>query len=308
MTAMHLENFDLNLLVAIDALHRRQSVTSAADELHITQSAMSSALKRARLHFDDDIFFYDGQRMVPTAFGTELAKRIPDLIAQLRTLVRMRVTTQLSDLKRQFTIIASDYVSAAYISFLIRRLNETAPDVSITVVPFTQRAIEEFRRGVIDFLLAPEFAFEAGFDATPIFRDDFQCVMCRSNPLATGDFSVDRFFESPHVITEFFLENGKSHFERWLEAQGRDIKVAAALPSFVVLPHFVTGTLNIATIHSRLVKQFEAIPDLVFRAPPLEIPTLQEYLVTSRNHHHDAEAKIFASYMIDIAKELEASA
>jgi len=57
--------------------------------------------------------------------------------------------------------------------------------------------------------------------------------------------------------------------------------VVASLPRLVVLPYFPAGTDNIATIHERLVPLFASQPDLSIVDPPVEIPVLREYLVTT---------------------------
>jgi LysR family nod box-dependent transcriptional activator len=305
-TAMHLDTLDLNLLVALEALMRLRSVTAAAQEMHITQSAMSSALRRARAHFGDEILYYDGRAMVPTAFGQRLGERIPEMIGQLRTLSRMRPTDSLEALRRQFTLIASDYVSAVFISALSRRLSQLAPNVTLSVVPFTQEAIARFQRGVIDFLIAPDFALMTDYEARPLFRDVFRCVLWRDNPALPHAFTPEAYFTAPQVITNFFLENGNSHFERWLYGLGHPVRVAAALPSFVLLPHYVSGTGNVATIHKRLEPHFAGMEELVFVDPPVTIPPLQEYLVTTAKHHHDLEAQMLEDVMIAVAQEMDA--
>jgi LysR family nod box-dependent transcriptional activator len=301
---MHLENLDLNLLVVIDALLRRRSVTAAADELHITQSAMSSALKRARRHFGDELFYYDGQSMTPTAFGATLEQRIPDMVARLRALSRMRPANDLAALQRHFTIVASDYVAAVYISALSRTLAHVAPQVSLTIVPYTHEAIRQFQRGVLDFLVGPNFALERSYTAEPLFADRFKCVLWANNPLLANGFTAEAFYQSPMVVTNFFLDDGKSHFERWLHEQGRSIRVAASLPSFLVLPHYIAGTANIATIHQRLVPNFAGFADLAFVDPPVDVPPLQEYLVTTEKHQHDSDAQMLAKVMRRVGQQI----
>ena len=53
MSNKNLASLDLNLLKAFDALTRTHSVTLAADELGLTQPAVSHALRRLREWFDD---------------------------------------------------------------------------------------------------------------------------------------------------------------------------------------------------------------------------------------------------------------
>ncbi len=300
---MHLEKFDLNLLVAIDALMRHRSVTAAATELHISQSALSAALKRVRAHFEDEILFYNGQSMVPTAFGQELEADVRELIVQLRTLSRRRAKDDLAQLDRQFTVIASDYVAAVYVSELCKRLATVAPKVTISVVPFTEEALQRFQRGTIDFLIGPTFAMQEGFVRQDLFYDTFRCVLAKGNPVAQNMTEAD-FFASPQVVTEFFLDDGKSHFERWLAQTDQPVKIVASLPSFVVLPHYIAGTDNVATIHNRLVPHFESAPGLVFIDPPVPIPPLTEHLVSNRRNRHDADANRLRDIMLEVGRTL----
>lgn len=300
---MHLDNFDLNLLVGIDALMRHKSVTAAAQELHITQSAMSSALKRARRHFADEILYYDGQHMVPTPFGRDLQALVPEMIASLRALSRMRAQGAIERVERQFTIIASDYVAAVYIAALSRQLARVAPGLSLAVLPFTQEALRRFHAGSIDFLIAPKSATIEG-EADLLFEDGFRCVLWRDNPALSAGLTADAYLSASHILTNFFLEEGKSHFERWLADNGHSVRIVASLPSFVLLPHYVSGTTRVATIHQRLEPHFEAHKDLVFVDTPLPVPPLQEYLVTNRIQRHDTEAMLLRSIMHEVAAEL----
>jgi len=50
---MRLNRFDLNLLVALDALLAEQSTTRAGKRVNLSQPAMSCALARLRSYFND---------------------------------------------------------------------------------------------------------------------------------------------------------------------------------------------------------------------------------------------------------------
>ena len=45
---MHLNKFDLNLLIALDALLQEKNVTRAAERVFVSQPAMSAALQKLR--------------------------------------------------------------------------------------------------------------------------------------------------------------------------------------------------------------------------------------------------------------------
>lgn len=71
----NLRSFDLNLLVAFDALMRERSVTKAATRLKIQQSAMSHNLGTLRILLDDELFVRVGHVMKPTPLYCAVGNR-----------------------------------------------------------------------------------------------------------------------------------------------------------------------------------------------------------------------------------------
>ena len=67
----------INLLVALDALLTECHVARAAERVFIGQPAMSHALGRLRVMFNDELLVRSGKRMEPTARARELADERP---------------------------------------------------------------------------------------------------------------------------------------------------------------------------------------------------------------------------------------
>ena len=95
---MRLDNFDLNLLVAFDALLEERNVTRAARRLNVTQSAMSASLKRLREALGDPILLQHGKTMMPTPHALALAPEVASAIAALRRLIQPSARLRSRDL------------------------------------------------------------------------------------------------------------------------------------------------------------------------------------------------------------------
>lgn len=76
--------FDLNLLIAFDALMEERNVTRASRRLGIGQPAMSYALARLRELFGDDLFIRTATSMQPTTRALELSGPIARIISDIR--------------------------------------------------------------------------------------------------------------------------------------------------------------------------------------------------------------------------------
>src|SRR5881392_3330441 len=69
-------NMDLNLLRVFGAITDERSLTLAGKRLHLSQPAVSYALGRLRVIFDDPLFIRTREGMQPTPAAVELAKPI----------------------------------------------------------------------------------------------------------------------------------------------------------------------------------------------------------------------------------------
>ena len=69
---MNIGAADLNLLKYLDVLLREQNVTRAAEQLGITQPAMSNSLKRLRELFGDPLLIRTSDGMTATERAQEL--------------------------------------------------------------------------------------------------------------------------------------------------------------------------------------------------------------------------------------------
>lgn len=80
---------DLNRLKIFFHIYSRLSITEAADELHITPSAVSQQLKKLESEMETALFTRSHKRLVPSRSG----KRLYDLVAPLITKLQAGLTT-----------------------------------------------------------------------------------------------------------------------------------------------------------------------------------------------------------------------
>src|ERR671913_383642 len=84
LAVMDLHLFDLNLLVALDALLTERNVTRAGNRLNLSQSAMSGALARLRHYFHDELLVPVGRQMALTRVAEDLVEPVRDILVRVR--------------------------------------------------------------------------------------------------------------------------------------------------------------------------------------------------------------------------------
>jgi DNA-binding transcriptional LysR family regulator len=90
MLSMNLTGFDLNLLVAFEALNLERSVSKAAQRLGVRQPAMSASLARLRTLFGDELFVRAAGQMRPTAKALEITASVHAALAAAREAIGER--------------------------------------------------------------------------------------------------------------------------------------------------------------------------------------------------------------------------
>ena len=87
---MNINTLDLNLLLVLDALQRTHSVTLAGEQLCISQSGVSNALRRLRDAFGDELFVRTDSGMMPTPLAESMAEPIQAALQQIRQTIENR--------------------------------------------------------------------------------------------------------------------------------------------------------------------------------------------------------------------------
>ena len=109
----------LQALRALEAAARRRSFSRAAEELHLTHSAVSHHLRALETELGVELFRRAGSRMIPTAAGAQLAERVRRSLEDLRNALDA-TRPGLSGVTRLELSVMSDFASV----WLIPRLGD----------------------------------------------------------------------------------------------------------------------------------------------------------------------------------------
>ena len=150
-----LGDFDLNLLIAFEALWAERSVTAAGRRLGLSQPATSAALSRLRDMLGDRLFVRGKSGLEPTERCAELAAPI------CKTLVELRNTLAGSSFDpatttRQIRVGAVDAAIAVWMPRLLARTMRDAPKAQISILAINPaRATLALEDGSLDIALSP---------------------------------------------------------------------------------------------------------------------------------------------------------
>ncbi|MGH9109386.1 MAG: LysR family transcriptional regulator [Acidimicrobiales bacterium] len=251
---MKREQVDLNLLVALDALLREQSVTRAARRLSVGQPAMSASLGRLRRMFSDPLLVRSGHRLLPTPLARSLVLPLRSLLDEVEDLLSLRPDFDPSTAVRSFTVMATDYVTLVLLSHVVSSLGTPAPGVQVRIRPLAGSYQEDLEHHQTDLLILPREVDPrvARFPHRTLFSERFVCVTWSGNREIGSTMTPDTFRRLPHLTCA--PDPLPSLAELALKDLGVDRDVEMTTQSFVMAPFLVRGTRLVAVVHERVAR------------------------------------------------------
>lgn len=257
-------------LVALDALLQSGSVSAAARQLGVTQSAMSHTLARLRRDLDDPLLVRSGRGLVPTARAERMAPRLREAVMALEAAVAAAPGFDPGTARRAFRVAMPDYGELVLLPPLMARLEREAPGVDLAVVRAGGEALDG---GDVDLVIQPRRKEDdrAGLRARALFRDRFVCVLRHGHPLTVGEFTVERFAAARHLL---IAPRGRPGgvVDEALRARGLERRTVVTAPSFVAAPYVVARSDLVLTLAERVARLVAAGLPLHILPPPLDVP------------------------------------
>lgn len=295
---MNIAKVDLNLLVYLDVLLREGSVTRAANQLSITQPAMSNGLKRLRDLFNDPLLVRTSDGMTPTKRALEIQPVVRDVLAKLEATIQPEMEFFPETSTRTFRIMASDYAEATLLLEVLRRLSDEAPNITLDVITPSDVTFHDVEHGKVDMAINRFEELPLSFHQKVLWYDTFSCVVRKGHPVES-DFSLDNYLKSQHIWvskTGFGVGVGIDPKEvqklGWVDAElnklGKKRSIRVFTRHYHVALQLAKAQDLVATLPSKAADLYLNDPDVSILSPPFDIPPIALKMAWSALLHHDA--------------------
>lgn len=269
ITSVNLEDIDLNLLRAFDAVLQEKSVTGAAVRLGLTQPAVSNALARLRALFGDPLFVRTSAGMDATPFARELGEPVRQALALLESALAHGPGFDPATSTRAFRFYMSDLGQIEFLPPLIERAQRIAPGVRLEAVALDIEDIESaLAAGTLDLAVGFLPGLGPPVRRLQLFRDPYMCLMRRDHPVR--NLTRKSFLAAAHALVSY--RGGHRVIEEALERAGLARRIALRVPHFTVVPMVLERTDLILVLPERVAKVFQRRGGLRYVPPPVPIP------------------------------------
>ena len=284
---MRFKGLDLNLLVAFDILMATRSVSRSAEQLHLSQPAMSAALGRLRDYFGDDLLVQQGKRMFPTAYAESLMPMVHDVLRKVDAVITTSTSFDPATSQRTFRVIASDYITAAVIAPLVRKLAVVAPQIKLEAVLPSDGSAELIGQGAFDLLITPEDFISPGQPAELLFEEQHVFVGWTGNSIFDRTLTEEDVMAASHVAVHMGNQRTSAFADNMMEKMGRFRQIDVTASSFTIIPWLLIETNRIALMHERLARRMASMFPLAVAPIPFPFPVMREMMQFNRTRSAD---------------------
>lgn len=285
--------FDLNLLPVLVTVYEHGSVTAAAEQLGMSQSAISSALAKLRVRYGDPLFHRVGHGMQPTARMRGLIEPVRESLSRLDGTVTSEPVFDPATTQTTFTFAMSDLGEMVFMPKILRRIRKLAPRAFVRSVAATAAQIERgLETGEIDLAVGyfPDLR-EKSFVEKHLFFHHFVCLLRANHPITATTLSMDQFVSLEHAVV---YGAGRTYemFERLLKSKKIHRRVVLRTPHFLSIPFIISQSDLVVTVPHAVGAFVKSVHmNIRIAQPPMRTPRIDLKLHWHLNFQREAKNK-----------------
>ena len=284
---MDIRHIDLNLLPVLDALLRHHSVTLAARELNMSQSALSTALGRLRTLLGDALFVRTGRGLLPTPRAVALAQPVATILEQLREQVLAMQAFSPQTSQRTFTICHSDVGSYVLWPRIVQAMGALAPGVRLSLRNLPQAEIPAaLASAAIDVAIGAFPGLPESLFQRKLFDRRYVALVAAHHPLAEAALTAETFAQAPQVVVRQSSGIQEAIDQTLLQLQLQRSHTLEML-SYLMLPPLLRAGRHLAVLPGQLAEAFAHEGDFTSLELPFELPPSTIRLHWHRRLHDD---------------------
>ncbi|MDO6686383.1 MULTISPECIES: LysR family transcriptional regulator [unclassified Agarivorans] len=273
--------FDLNLLRVFKSAYEHESVTRAAEQLDLTQSAVSNALSRLKETIGQELFSRTGRGIKPTPFARDFYSSLQAPLLNIEGLIESVQDFTPTTSSRQFNVYCHEAMFHKLRQKLDIALKDSAIDVMLIELPSDEQKIyEDLSNESVDVVIdvcAPE---SLTFNSLVIQRDKLCCIANRSHPrLQSGALTQAAYLAEQHAM--FDMRRFDLTFVDWITDEVLPRRKAySEHKSLMGMIAAISYSDAVGVVPCSLAQQYSEVFNLQLMDFPFKTQSFDSYLVS----------------------------
>ncbi|AUU07202.1 transcriptional regulator LeuO [Raoultella planticola] len=254
VTKPQLRTVDLNLLTVFDAVMQEQNITRAAHSLGMSQPAVSNAVARLKVMFNDELFVRYGRGIQPTARAFQLFGSIRQALQLVQNELPGSDFEPISS-ERIFNLCICSPLDNYLTSVIFNKVNEVAPNIHLIFkASLNQNTEHQLRYQEIEFVVGYEEFRRPEFACVPLFKDEMILVASCKHPRISGPVTEADIYREEHAVVA--LDRYASFSLPWYSSVNKQTQIAYQGNAMVSVLNVVSQTHMVAIAPRWLASEY----------------------------------------------------
>jgi DNA-binding transcriptional LysR family regulator len=294
---------ETSMLQVLVALSHNTNISKAAEELNVTQSAVSQALKNLESKVGFPLLARHGKSVSLTENGQRLAKVAKQYFKRIEETIE-QIHLENNEIKGKLHVgslygLGKTWLSSRMLDFL-----STYPDIEVRLsMDFPETVIKKFEQNEIDCLIIPEHLVPAFADKKDLHSEYTTLVFSDKFKISKGT-DLKELLNIPVI----FYEQNDPNFYRWCKGKfgvvPRNVKPRLVVNSFGQMLQAVNEGLGIAVVPTHVLKRSHFKQKLKTVGKDFEVFSNKVSFAYHPDEANSYKIKELYKFLLEAAKEL----
>lgn len=260
---------DLNLLTVFDAVMQEQNITRAAHLLGMSQPAVSNAVARLKVMFNDELFVRYGRGIQPTARAYQLFGSVRQALQLVQNELPGSGFEPISS-ERTFNLCVCSPLDNSLTSLIFNQVNHIAPNIQLAFKScLNQNTEHQLRYQELEFVIGYEEFRRPEFACVPLFNDEMVLVARENHPRILGPVTEEEIYREDHAVVA--LDRYASFSLPWYDSLEKQAKIAYQGMALISVLNVVSQTQLVAIAPRWLAESFAGKLNLQVLPLPMKL-------------------------------------
>lgn len=242
----------------------------------MSQPAVSNAVSRLKVMFNDELFVRYGRGIQPTARAYQLFGSVRQALQLVQNELPGSGFEPLSS-ERVFNLCVCSPLDNALTSVIFNKVGEIAPNIHLVFKSaLNQNTEHQLRYQEIEFVIGYEEFRRPEFACVPLFKDEMVLVASRKHPRISGPMMENDIYQEEHAVVA--LDRYASFSQPWYDTADKQSRIAYQGNAMVSVLNVVSQTNMVAIAPRWLASEFADKLDLQILPLPLKVNSRTCYL------------------------------
>jgi DNA-binding transcriptional LysR family regulator len=264
---------DLNLFRIFDAVMTERHVGKAAEKVGRSQPAVSNAIRRMRLQFNDPLFVRAPGGVRPTPKAEDIWREVGPALDVLHSTAGIW-NFDPSRIDGTLTIACTDFEATLFLKDILNIIQSAAPSIDIILRPGGNGPSQtDLTSGAADIALGFLPTVPSTIRSRLLIEDSLCVAMGSDHPLADKPLTIENYAKANHLLVSPVGEPS-GFMDEALRARGLGRRVMVVVNHFHLVVEALQSSDMLATVSRNLISRLDNRAGLILKSLPVQSPQI----------------------------------